>query len=61
MDGESKSRTGAVRIWRNARLATMAEGAAGLGIVEQGSIVARDGRIIYAGPEADMPAALGPT
>jgi len=46
------------RIWRNARLATLAEAAAGLGIVEHGAIVARDGRILFAGPEADMPAAL---
>ena len=46
------------RIWRNARLATLAEGAAGLGIVEHGAIVARDGRILFAGPEADIPAAL---
>ncbi|MEP6566736.1 MAG: imidazolonepropionase, partial [Mesorhizobium sp.] len=55
---ESKSRAGAVRIWRNARLATMAESAAGLGIVERGAIAARDGLIVYAGPEAEMPAAL---
>ncbi|RUV75389.1 MAG: imidazolonepropionase [Mesorhizobium sp.] len=59
MVGESKSPSGEVRLWRNARLATMAESAAGLGIVEDGAIAARDGRIVYAGPEADMPAALG--
>ncbi|CDX44329.1 Imidazolonepropionase (Imidazolone-5-propionate hydrolase) [Mesorhizobium sp. ORS 3359] len=47
------------RVWRNARLATMAEGAAGLGIVEKGAVVARDGLIVYAGPEADMPLAAG--
>jgi len=46
------------RIWRNARLATLAEAAAGLGIVENGAIAARDGRIVFAGPEADMPQAL---
>jgi imidazolonepropionase len=46
------------RIWRNARLATLAEAAAGLGIVENGTIAARDGRIVFAGPEADMPQAL---
>jgi imidazolonepropionase len=45
------------RIWRNARLATMA--GEGLGIVSKGAIAARDGRIIYAGPEADMPAIAG--
>src|SRR3569832_794445 len=48
-----------LRVWRNARLATMAEGKAGLGIVENGAIAARDGLIVYAGPEADMPAAAG--
>ncbi|TIP43139.1 MAG: imidazolonepropionase, partial [Mesorhizobium sp.] len=47
------------RVWRNARLATMAEGATGLGIVEKGAVAARDGLIVYAGPEADMPAAVG--
>lgn len=46
------------RIWRNARLATLAEAATGLGIVENGAIAARDGRIVFAGPEADMPRAL---
>ncbi|WP_286297156.1 imidazolonepropionase [Aminobacter sp. SS-2016] len=46
------------RIWRNARLATLAEAATGLGIVENGAIAARDGRIVFAGPEADMPQAL---
>ncbi|AZN99260.1 imidazolonepropionase [Mesorhizobium sp. M9A.F.Ca.ET.002.03.1.2] len=58
MAGESKDRAGEVRIWRNARLATMAESAVGLGIVEHGAIAARDDAIVYAGPEADMPAVL---
>ncbi|TIT01358.1 imidazolonepropionase [Mesorhizobium sp.] len=58
MAGESKDRAGEVRLWRNARLTTMAENAAGLGIVEHGAIAARDGVIVYAGPEADMPAEL---
>ncbi|RWN50670.1 imidazolonepropionase [Mesorhizobium sp.] len=58
MAGESKSRAGEIRLWRNARLATMADSAAGLGIVEDGAIVARDGLIVYAGQEADMPAAF---
>jgi imidazolonepropionase len=58
MAAESKSRAGEIRLWRNARLATMADSAAGLGIVEDGAIVARDGLIVYAGPEADMPAAF---
>ncbi|RWP60664.1 imidazolonepropionase [Mesorhizobium sp.] len=58
MAGESKSRAGEIRLWRNARLATMADSAAGLAIVEDGAIAARDGLIVYAGPEADMPAAF---
>ena len=45
------------RIWRNARLATLAGTQPGLGVVERGAIVAEDGRILYAGAEADMPAA----
>ncbi|MER8388705.1 imidazolonepropionase [Mesorhizobium sp. M0166] len=60
MAAESKSRAGEVRLWRNARLATMAESSAGLGVVEHGAIAVRNGRIVYAGPEADMPAALRP-
>ena len=46
------------RIWRNARLATLAGGAAGLGIVERGAVAARGGRIVFAGPEAELPAGL---
>ncbi|TIP92588.1 MAG: imidazolonepropionase, partial [Mesorhizobium sp.] len=46
MAGESKDRAGEVRLWRNARLATMAK--SGLGIVEDGAIAARDGLIVYA-------------
>jgi len=59
MAGENKDQARGLRLWRNARLATMAESAAGLGIVEKGAIAARDGRIVYAGPEAEMPTALG--
>jgi imidazolonepropionase len=40
-------------IWRNARLATMAGD--GLGVVEAGLIASLDGRIVYAGSEADAP------
>ncbi|WP_224544803.1 imidazolonepropionase [Mesorhizobium sp. CA16] len=56
--GGANNRSGH-RVWRNARLATMAEGAAGLGIVEKGAVAARDGLIVYAGPEADIPGAAG--
>ncbi len=40
-------------VWTNARLATMT--GEGLGIVEPGIVAARDGAIVYAGPEADAP------
>jgi imidazolonepropionase len=48
------------RIWKGARLATMAEGKPGLGIVEYGLIAAQHGRIVYAGPEAEAPACDAP-
>jgi imidazolonepropionase len=47
-----------ISIWRNARLATMSEGAPGLGLVPEGVVAARDGRIAYAGPETDVPTEL---
>ena len=43
------------RIWRNARLATLAPDRPGLGEVENGLVAARDGRIVFAGPQADAP------
>jgi imidazolonepropionase len=43
-------------IWLNARLATLARDATGLGIVEPGAVAARRGRIAFAGLEADLPA-----
>lgn len=46
------------RAWRNARLATFAAGLPGLGIIEPGALVAQDGRIAYAGPESEAPAAM---
>lgn len=42
-------------IWRRARLATMAEGRQGLGIIDHGTIAARAGRIVYCGSEAGCP------
>jgi len=41
------------RLWRNARLATLAGDA--IGIVERGLIAARDGRIVYAGSAETAP------
>jgi len=46
------------RIWRHARLATLAAGRPGLGEVEDGVVAARDGRIVYAGPAREAPAGL---
>jgi imidazolonepropionase len=46
------------RIWRNARLATMAPGREGLGVIDEGMVACRDGLITYAGPAARAPAAL---
>jgi imidazolonepropionase len=43
------------RLWKGARLATMAEGRPGLGIVERGLVAARDGRVVYCGLEAEAP------
>ncbi|CAN5397729.1 imidazolonepropionase [soil metagenome] len=44
------------RVWTNARLATLAPGLAGLGVIERGLIAARDDRIVYAGAASDAPA-----
>jgi imidazolonepropionase len=43
-------------LWRNARLVTLAAGKPGLGIVEKGAIVTEHGRIVFAGPESELPA-----
>lgn len=43
------------RLWLNARLATMDPARGGLGIVEDGAVLARQGRILHAGPSADLP------
>lgn len=43
------------RLWQNARLATLAADAPGLGIVENGIVAAKDGRILYAGAVAGAP------
>ncbi len=49
-----------VRIWRNARLASMDAERPGLGLIDKGAIMAdATGRILFAGPEADLPASAG--
>lgn len=47
------------KVWRNARLATLSEGAAGLGMVEGGAVLAEGARIVFAGPEAELPGDAG--
>lgn len=42
-------------LWTDARLATINGDA--LGVIDNGAIAARDGRIVYVGPAADAPAA----
>jgi imidazolonepropionase len=42
-------------VFRNARLATLAEGSEGLGIVEKGALLVENGRITFAGAEGDLP------
>jgi imidazolonepropionase len=42
-------------IWLDARLATLAPGRSGLGIVEGGAVAAKDGRIVYAGEASGLP------
>lgn len=46
------------RLWHDARLATMRTDMPGLGLVEDGIVAARDGRIVYAGARSDTPSSL---
>jgi imidazolonepropionase len=43
------------RIWHSARLATVREDLPGLGVIEDGLIASRDGRIAFAGGRSDFP------
>lgn len=43
------------RLWRNVNLASMAPGAAGVGVVHDGAVLVRGDRIVYAGPAAELP------
>lgn len=47
-----------VTVWTNAHLATLAEGAQGPGIIKNGAVAASDGRIVFVGAQADLPADL---
>ena len=46
------------RLFRNARLATFDPVREGIGAVEKGAILSENGRILYAGPEAELPPRL---
>ncbi|MBX3596078.1 MAG: imidazolonepropionase [Rhizobiaceae bacterium] len=46
------------KVLRNARLATFAENAQGIGIVEGGAVGIVDGRIAFAGPQSEIPSEL---
>lgn len=48
--------SGKITIWRNARLATLDPARPGLGEIDRGAIVAKGGRIVFAGPENGIPA-----
>ncbi len=43
-------------LYRGARLATLAEADGGLGLVADGAVLVRGGRIAFAGPAGDLPA-----
>jgi imidazolonepropionase len=49
------------RIWLDARLVTVNPAASGLGIIEDGAIAAKDGRIAYVGAVSDLPAGWSAT
>jgi imidazolonepropionase len=57
-DGSMHDESSSTSIWRNARLATMAPERSGLGVIERGAVVARDGRIVWVGPESEVPREL---
>ena len=45
-----------IRVWDNARLATMDPARAGLGVIEGGAIAARGEQIVFVGPGKELPA-----
>jgi imidazolonepropionase len=47
-----------IRIWQNARLATLAPHQRSLGVIERGAVASRAGKIVFAGPQRDLPADL---
>jgi len=43
------------RVWRNARLATMRADLPGPSVSHDGAVAVADGRIVFAGPQSDLP------
>ncbi len=52
-----QDRSTAVTVWRDARLATLAGRLPGLGVVERGALIVEGERLVFAGREAEAPAA----
>ncbi|WP_426229873.1 imidazolonepropionase [Pararhizobium sp. DWP3-4] len=52
---DSPRPTACDRLWRNARLVTLNPALPGLGLIENGVIAVQDGRILYAGDQANLP------
>jgi imidazolonepropionase len=46
------------RLWTGARLATLAPQRIGVGVIERGAVAVREGRIVFAGAEADLSTTL---
>ena len=46
------------RLWLDARLAALAPHLPGLGVIERGAVASKHGRIVFAGPESELPQAL---
>src|SRR5271167_48316 len=46
------------RLWTGARLATLAPQRVGVGAIDRGAVAVREGRIVFAGAEADLPTTL---
>ncbi|EQD37397.1 imidazolonepropionase, partial [mine drainage metagenome] len=45
------------RLWRHATLATLAPQRAGIGLIENAALTVSQGRIVFAGPMSELPAA----
>jgi imidazolonepropionase len=58
MASEAEMKAGGSRLWRNARLVTLVANRPGMGIVERAAVAVREGRIVHAGPESDLPTGL---